>query len=292
MTVPDMEFITPVLNGFPIQGLEADGTEWSAHILDGWWESVDSTGQTYQESYGDGGWVDEAFSTSRSLVTGGLLIGTSRPAARAAWERFIAAIPVKTLAPLAVYEDGLVRHCMVRQEHKPVMRWESDRIIRWNVQLTAPDFRKLEGDGSGPSFTSGPVGLPKTIGGKRIKPGGIRAPFRVVAKVLDGQRILGTQGAATPPTLVRVTGPVPDFTITATLGDTVQVQQYTEPVPAGQYVDIDLDKRSVKINGSVSRRNKLVGPWIVPADGMAFKFTSSVQNDTASMELFASSAWR
>lgn len=287
-----MEFITPILNGFPVQGTEADGTEWSLHTLDGWWEPTDSTGETFQNSGRDGGWVDEAYSTSRTLVVGGLLIGASRPAARAAWERLVAAIPVKDLAPLVVHEDGLVRHCLVRQEHKPAIVWLSNRIIKWSVQLSAPGFRKLAGDGTARSFSSGPVRLPKTTGGKRLKPGGIRTPFRIVATVRDGSAVLGTSGKATPPTLVRIMGPLPDFTITATTGSLIQAMRYTEPVPAGQYVDVDLDKRQVRINGAVSRRNKLVGAWITPEDGTVFKFDSSVQNDTASMELFASSAWR
>ncbi|MFS0831993.1 hypothetical protein ABC337_15185 [Arthrobacter sp. 1P04PC] len=283
------------LNGLDLTGVVGQAT-FKALDVENWAAGPGSTGDSIQNQYGDGGWVNEAFDTDKRLIIPGTIKGPDRESVRSGFDLLNSLIPRKDLRPLVVDEDGLVRHTLVRLDQpRPDFKYLSDRLGSFTIQLVAPRGRKLAGDGSGPTTLAGPVGLPKVEGGLRLVPPGVRyvpGGVRIVATVRSGQIVLGTAGNATPPVLLRIRGPIPDFTITATLGDTIQVQRYTEAVPAGQFVDIDLDKRLVRINGTVSRRNKLIGPWITPADGMTFKFESSAQNDTASMELFASSAWR
>ncbi|MFS0718869.1 hypothetical protein [Arthrobacter phoenicis] len=263
--------------------------------VENWDDPAAARGGVTPNVYGDGGRVEPTFLEPPALVLKARLLARTRAEATSARDAFKAAIPVRTLAPLVLVDGGVMKHRMVKQEGRPSIKQITDHHVDISVQLVAADVRLLAGDGSGPTFIARPAGLPKVTGGLRIVPPGLLLSpggIRVAAVVASGQVVLGTSGNATPPALLRIRGPLPDFTITATLGDAIQVQRYIEPVPAGQYVDIDLDRRVVRINGNVSRRNKLVGPWIVPADGMTFKFDSSIQNDIASMELFASSAWR
>jgi hypothetical protein len=291
-----VELATVLLGDLTIPGqrphVDEYGVAWGFQELVGWWDDTEASGGVVKNDFADGGWYEPSTEMSRAIVLNGSAHGDPGQMS-AAIARLKANIP-RTPKPFVVIDSQLgPTHVVARKEGLPSILWDGGRNIRYSIQLVAADQRILSGDGSGPTFTAGPVGLPKVIGGKRLKPGGLRIrPLRIVATVTSGQVVLGTSGNETPPTLLRVRGPVPDFTIKATLGNTVQVQRYIEAVPAGQYVDIDLDAKTVKINGNVNRRNKLLGPWIVPADGMVFEFTSSTQNDTASMEIFASSAWR
>jgi len=283
------------LNGFDLSGTDPDGVRWLVKDVENWDDPANTKGGVTQKEYGDGGWVGPTYLEPPSLVLKARLLAPTRAAAIRARDAFKGIIPVRNLAPLVLVDGGVMKHRMVKQEGRPSIKQITDHHVDISVQLVASDVRVLAGDGSAPSFAAGPVALPTVDGGLRVAPPGVRyvpGGARIVATVRSGQIVLGTAGNATPPVLLRIRGPLPDFTITATLGDTIQVQRYTEAVPAGQFVDIDLDKHLVRVNGTVSRRNKLIGPWIVPADGMTFKFDSSAQNDTASMELFASSAWR
>lgn len=279
-------------------GLNLNGSHGSATIkaldVKNWSAGPGTNGEVFQHANRHGGWIDDAYDTSPRYIIPGTVKGPDSTAVREAVTALVAAIPRNELGPLTVDEGGLVRTAQVRLDQAPPdVEWHTDTLASFTIQLVAPDARLLEGTGAGYAFQSGLVRLPQTSGGLRIKPEGLRIrPLRVKGITTSGSVTLSTVGNATPPTLVRVNGPVPDFTITAVTGGSIQVQRYTEPVPAGQFVDIDLNARTVKINGQVNRRNKLVGNWIDPANGTLFKFSSSTYNTTASMEIFSSSAWR
>jgi hypothetical protein len=281
------------LGGLDLNGPYGDATIKALDVRN-WSAGPGTTGEVTQNAFSDGGWIDEAFDTSPRYIIPGTVKGPNQVAVRAAIMALVGAIPRKVLGNLTVDEGGLVRTAKVRLDQAPPsVEWITDTLVSFSIQLVAPDARLLEGNGNGYSFESGEIGLPHTVGGLRIKPGGIRIrPLRITAVVNSGSVTLTTRGNATPPTLIRVRGPLPDFTITAVTGDRIQAQTYTQAVPEGQFVDIDLDARTVKINGQVNRRNNLVGNWIEPANGTLFRFTSSTYNTTASMEIFSSSAWR
>lgn len=484
------------LNGLDLGQTTAAGAKFKTLGVDGFEELPGTTGRSNQNAYADGGWVDEAFVEPKTIVLRERIqSGNNRPAATEALRMFNRAVPVRSLAPLVVSMDGEVRHRLVRQEGEPSQPRPVDDYVLMDVQLSDPFSRILSGDGTGPTFAAGPVGLPRVVGGLRLLPevrtnpstnpgalspgtgfatwslgvgeagattyitgavdgpvagptsyarrttttaktsgsngwtatsgvyratkaglagqsetvsvwvrytgagtqaitmraqvnnaagttinsgdstpytlasgvwarisatvvaaadyatigwwafqtsaqilpvgstmdstgvlpgdpgpyfdgstpsgggitfawtaapgaststataSGLRAPFRIVATVQSGEIILATNGTTTPPVLLRLNGPFVDATITTGDGQTMT---YTEAVDAGQWVDIRLDgpRSYVKINGTVNRRSKLRGNWIIPADGMAFKFNSSVYNPDASMMLSAHSAWR
>lgn len=280
-----MADITPVLNGFTLQGSDSFGAVWSTSVFDGWWDSPGSTGSTAQNAWADGGWIDEAFLQPRTLVAGGLVRGADRPSTRQAIDRLLAAIPVRTLAPLSVMEDGLSRSVRVRQEHKPVISWLSDTLASWNVQLTAPDPRRFSGDGVSAFTYSASTGLPSTTGGLTLP---LTAPFSIGATVTSGSVTVTNQGNATPPVRVTFTGPVVNPILRTTTGG---YMAFNITLDAGQTLVVDLDKRTVKINGTVNRRNVMSGSWITPAAGTVLMFDSTTYNSAAQMSVQWSDAW-
>ena len=286
------------LNGFPTDGTDESGVEWiTTSDTEGWDDMAGTRGGVVPREDGDGARVEPTYLDPVPVVLRVRIKGPDPEATVRALAQLKAAVPVRLPAPLVYISRGTARHRMVKQEGKPTFKRVSETIIDAAIQLVAPDPLLFGGDGTGPTFTAGPVGLPRVEGGKRIstaKPLRLTAatPLRIAAKVTSGQLALAVGGTERPPTIIRITGPLPDFTIKANLGESIQVQRYIDPVPAGQFLEIDLARRTVKINGQVSRRNRLVGRWIIPAPGMVFEFTSSTYNETAAMAITATSAWR
>ena len=273
------------LAGGALEGLSA-GVEWSCNTLVGWWEATGTTGQVVQRAFQSGGWANQAFSEPRTLVVGGLLRAPDRPAARLAIEGLMSLLSVNELVPLVVTEDGLTRHAMVRQEGKPVVEWLTDTLVSWNVQLVAPDWRRLAGDGSG-ATRSVSTGLPSSSGGLVFP---ASAPFLFDAVVVSGEVAVVNVGTAPAPVVVSFQGPVSNPSVQ--LRESGEVMSFALDVLAGQVLEVDFDRRSVRLNG-VSRRGSLRGRWFDLSSGSStLKFDAAAFSSAATMTVSWSDAWK
>jgi hypothetical protein len=272
------------LNGFDLSGTDPAGVRWLVKDVDGWDDPASTKGGVVQNDYADGGWVEPTFLEPPSLVAKVRLLAPTRPESIRAREAFKAIIPVRTLAPLVLTDGGVVRHRMVKQEGKPSIKQVSDHHVDISLQLVAPDVRILSGDGTAKFTYSASTGLPKTSGGQQV---GIQAPFQIAATVTSGTVVITNAGNAKPPVKVLITGPVVNPAISA---GGVRMD-FVITVDVGQTLEVDLDKKTVKLNG-VNRRSTLSGQWITPAAGTVLKFNASTPNDAALMTVQWSDAWR
>lgn len=269
-----------------LEGLAAAGVDVSCNKLDGWWEPTGTTGKTEQRAYQSGGWVNEAFSEPRSLVVGGLLRGADRPTTRAALEALLDLVPVDALVPLAVNEDGLVRHVMVRQEGKPLIDWKSDTLVSWNIQLTSPEWRRFSGTGGAGLSHSVTVGLPTARGGFVLP---FSLPFTIDASVISGSVDVVNLGTAPSRVSVAISGPVSRPSIRTPDGRSMT---FDLDVLAGQTLVIDFDAGTVLLNG-VSRRGTLLGQWLDLTSGnTTLTFDAGSYNDAARMTVSWSDSWK
>lgn len=273
------------LAGFELSGVDAAGVSWKVNDIEAWDDLPGTTGQSYQQAYGDGAWVDEAFWEAQPLRLLGRIYAPDRASAADALSRLKAAVPMRSPRPLVVSSDGLVRHRMVRLEGKPKFPPVTDQFIRFDIQLTDPLGRLLSGDGTTGFTHSAVTSLPVVTGGLVVD--GLQAPFQVVATAAAGSVTVTNGGNARPPVAVLLTNVV-NPTITA---DDGQVMRFAITVGAGQTLEVDLDAKTVKLNG-VNRRNTLSGGWIVAADGTELSFNASTYNATARMTVRWSDAWR
>jgi hypothetical protein len=273
------------LNGFDLAGLDEFGVSWKINALEGWDDMPGSTGKSIQKEYSDGGWVDEAFLEPLSLRALGRIYAPDRPLATAALGRLKRVVPVRSLRPLAVMSDGLLRHRMVRVEGKPKFPPTTDQHIAIDLQLSAPDPRIFSGDGAAGYTYSASTALPQTSGGVQV--GVLQAPFQVTADTVSGSVLITNQGDATPPVKVLITNAVNPSISTAD----GQRMSFALTVGSNQTLEVDLDRKTVKLNG-VNRRNSLSGQWITPKAGTELNFNASTYNATARMTVQWSDAWR
>lgn len=272
------------LAGVPIHGIDPAGVRWKTSEIDGWWAAPGSTGELSQRPYRNGGWPSEAFEQSKVLVVGGTLYASDRPTARAAVEKLMAALPLDDPKPLVVHEDGLERHALVRQGGTPIVKWTSDRSIKWDLQLEAPDGRRFSGNGSGPSYSTTTY-LPEVSGGLTAP---FTAPFTVPGVVTSGSVTITNAGTAETPVKATMYGPLDNPVLRS--GD--RVMRFNLSLGPNDFLVVDLDARTVKLNGQATRRGRMSGSWITVKPGDTLSFESATYAPTARMVVEWSDSWR
>jgi hypothetical protein len=273
-----------MLNGLSLHGPDEFGAVWKVHEIEHWLEPAETTGTVEQREYSDGGYADEAFDRPKIIVLKGRVSAPDRAGVLAALGRLREAIPKSVLAPITVGDVDGFSHRMVRQDGQPLLPKPNDRIGTFNVQLIAPDSRRHSGDGSGPSYTV-EVALPS-------EQGGLAAPFTlpvaVDATVISGSVDVTNVGDAAPKVIANIIGPAPQPTITTTNG---QAMKFDLTVAAGDFLEVDFDKRTVKLNGVASRRGTLRGRWITfDTTSTTLRFDAAAYNPDARMSVSWSDA--
>lgn len=272
------------LAGVPVHGVDAAGVEWVAEGVGGWWAAPESSGELSRRAYRDGAWAEPAFHVGKTLVVSGGLIAPDRVKARDAVENLMGAVPLDVPAALVVSEDGLDRHMMVRQEGQPIVEWLSDRVVRWNVQLQAPDPRRFSGDGVAPTY-SAITYLPEQSGGLTAP---FTAPFTVPGVVTSGSVTVTNKGTARTPVRATMYGPLDN----PVLRSGTQSMTFNLSLDATEYLVVDLDARTAKLNGQASRRGTMTGHWITVAPGDSLSFDASTYSSAARMIVEWSDSWR
>ena len=283
------------LDGLPLTGRDADGVLWSVKKpLKGWSGRTGSTGKATQRAYQDGAWVDRAYSTGRTLVVSGDLRvrpdvgagGGQHLKLVAALDRLMGHLPDNDPAPFVVDEDGLRRHVMARLDGEPSDPvWVNPWFVRYGFQLFAPDYRRLSGDGTAPTY-SATVGLPSTQGGWVLP---VTLPAAIDATVVSGTVALANAGNAPAPVTVTFDGPVPRPSVrSAITGDSMM---FDLDVLAGQSLVVDLDARTVLLNG-VRRRNAMRGQWFQPAPNDVLVFDAAAYTPAARMTVSQFDSWK
>lgn len=265
-----------------------DGTVLAFQTLSGWWDAPSTTGATTQYLAADGGWNNTAYWTPRVIELSGILAGDSRAQVRDGVERLMRAIPKDALEPLVVMEDGLTRHCMVRMAGDPVADWVygPHLAVSWNIQLVAPDPRRLAGSGvGGDGWTVLTTGLPATTGGLTFP---TLIPFLIPATSASGRVRLGYGGTSTPNAIVEFNGPVSKPGVRDS--ETGDHLWFDIELAAGETLTVDLRTRVTTLNG-VSRRGTRRGQWINVRNGVTLEFTAGTYNPDATMVVRTQEAW-
>ena len=268
------------MNGLDLNGTDEFGVSWNTSALDDWIGRPGTTGGFIQNQFADGAWVTPAYFEPKSVRLVGRLVAPDRPTARAAVERFNAALPSKVLGVVANHEDGVVTHRWMRIEGDPKLPRPTDVYASFDVVLTSPDSRLFGGDGSALYQFSGTAFLPSTTGGLQAP---FTVPFSIGATVVNGSVAVTASGDAPPPVLVRINGPAVQPVIRGDLGGAMPLDISLD---AGQWLDVDLDARTIKINSTVNRRNLLRGAWITPRAGMVLSLDAAVYDPLTSMTVF------
>lgn len=282
------------LNGLPLTGRDPDGVVWSVKKpLTGWSGRTGSTGEATQRAYQDGAWLGPAHSAARTLVVRGDLRVSAKdgPAGHRrlidALDQLMGAIPVDRTAPFVVDEDGLRRHVLARLDGEPSDPvWVNPWMVRYEFQLIAPDYRRFGGDGTGPTHVES-TSLPSHTGGLAVP---YAVPFAVNAQVVTGELEIVNAGNAPAPVVATISGPVPQPLIWTNDG---QAMRFDLELLAGQWLDVDFDRRTILLDGQASRRGSLRGNWIRLAPGSTtLRFDAAAYNSQARMTASWSDSWK
>ena len=277
------------LSGFELSGTDPDGVVWLVQDVEGWDDMAGATGGVIPKDYDDGGRMQPVFLEPPSLVLKVRILAPTTEKLLAAKAAMQAAVPVRTPAPLVQSEGGRLKHRRVLQEGRPSFKRINEFIIDASVQLVAPDTRIFSGAGVPWYSYTAEARLPVTTGGLQVGAlqVGAGTPLQVTANTVSGSITLTNAGNAEPPVKLLITNAV-NPSISDQAG---QRMDLAITVGAGQTLEVDLDRKTVKLNG-VNRRNALNGPWLVPAAGAVLQFNAKTYNAAARMVAQWSDAWR
>jgi hypothetical protein len=122
--------------------------------------------------------------------------------------------------------------------------------------------------------------------GLLYRTGGYSVPFRVPAVshavVAGGEVAVSNAGTAPAKLLLRITGPVPAPRVSVVTDTTFQTLSLDTVLGADDWLDIDTQKRTVLLNGSVTRLWDHSGDWpLLPPGPATVRFESDEYNPIA-----------
>jgi hypothetical protein len=260
--------LSVIFNGLPLTGKDDRGVRWQVRKpLRGWWGPTGSNGEAVQRSYQDGAWLGKAYAPPRTLVVEGLLTVSAGDGPEGhrhlldSLDTLYGALPMDDVAPFVVTENGYTRHVLARLDGTPAdPEWFNPWRVRYDFQLITEDHRKFSGDGTTPTHMM-ETGLPTQTGGLAFP---ASFPTRFDADIVTGIIPITNEGNARPPVTVTIHGPGAGPIIRSGDG---QSMPFDITLDVGQFLVVDLDRKTVKLNGQASRRGALRGRWINLAPG-------------------------
>lgn len=248
-----------------------------------WSGAAGSTVTTKQRPRGHGGWAGKGYLTARSYSLSGVVSGPTRAAVEDALDRLAAAAGLDDTV-LTVAEDGRTRFATVRRDDEIVPSWMNDTTARFATGLVAPDPRKFGG------ALSVTTALPSTTGGLSVP---LAVPFSIDAVTVTGQVSLTNPGNIAGPVRLRIDGPVTGPVVTHVSSGRSLVFASSVVLTAGQWIDVDMERREVLANGQSGRNG-----WVTQRGWSQFEpgantwaFTAVSYNAGSRLTVSATPAW-
>jgi hypothetical protein len=291
------------LGTLPLYGTSEAGVFWQVPRdgLKGWWGAPASTIAPTQRSRANGAWAGDAWLAARNLALTGVVDAPERTLALGAIESLSAAATLDE-TPLNVVEvgatvpgsvpagsltivdngDGTVTvswpdvagdtitidatntslTAQVRRTDELIVEWISDRAFRFSLQFIATDPRKVG------TVLTGSTGLPSSTGGLTFP---MTLPTTISAVTDAGLVTLDSPGNTTGRVTLRIDGPITGPTVTHVNSGRSLVFASSISVPAGGWIDVDMDARTVLENGTASR-----SAWVTNRGWSGFEPGSNV----------------
>lgn len=231
------------LSGVVLSG--EDTTTGVTHVMESFdgWGSPAARLSMAAKPRGNGAWAGDSFLEARSISASGVIIAETATAARTAMDALISASSLRDTT-LSVNESGTTRSLTVRRSGGVLTDWLSPREVRWSLQLIAPDPRKFG------TTVSGSTTLATTSGGLTIP---FTIPFSIDSTVTSGQIHLNNPGNIAGPLTLRIDGPVTGPRVTHVTSGITLTFATSVVLGAGEWLEVDLEKRQVLANGQSSR---------------------------------------
>lgn len=109
---------------------------------------------------------------------------------------------------------------------------------------------------------------------EKVLPAGLTVPFAIPATVTNNVVAVGSGGTGTPRVVVTILAVNTHLTNPQIMDELGNRMTFNLVLTVGQSLVIDLDKRTILLNGTASRRSALRGSWIIPRPGMSLTFNA------------------
>lgn len=213
-----------------------------------------------------GGWAGESFSGARHVAMSGWLRTDDPSALQGATDALNAAFDLSETL-MRVTEYGVTRWVMARNEDEVIVKRVSSVAAKWSAQVVVLDPRKFGAELT--AFT----GLPSSAGGLTVP---FTVPFSVDAVTVSGQVNLTNPGNAAGPVRLRIDGPVTGPVVTHVGSGASLMFASSLVLGAGEYLDIDMEARTVLANGQSSRSG-----WVTARGWSQFEVGKNTWSFTA-----------
>ena len=243
-------------SGFQIGALNLDsfdpvtGVLWGtdADSFDGWGATA-GTLSPVQKVRAHGAWAGDSFATARTMSLKGWAQAPTALAASYAIDELNAAVSLDPTL-MTVTEAGRARSMLVRRSDDVLPKYKDPqkRTFDWSIQVTALDPRKFS-----PTLVASTF-LPSTSGGLVVP---YTVPYKIPAVTVSGQVSLFNPGNETGPVRLRIDGPVSGPQVTHIGSKLALTFASSLVLGVGEWLDIDMEKRTVLANGQASR-NKFI----------------------------------
>jgi len=199
-------------------------------------------------------------------------------------DRLISAASLEDVV-LSVDEGQRTRWALVKREDDVLITKAHPTAARFSVQLVATDPRRF-----GDALTAS-TGLPSTTGGLTVP---FTVPFTVDAVTVTGQASLANPGNNAGPVRLRIDGPVTGPVVTHVNSGRSLVFGSSIVLGAGEWIDVDMERREVLANGQSSRNG-----WVTSRGWSSFEpgvntwsFTAVAYHADSLLTVTATPAWQ
>lgn len=276
---------TATLGGVTLGAVDSAGVAWTldADSLQGW-DSPDVRTEYSEREADHGAWAGPTYLAARVITLAGKIVAPGLAALDAAIDQLSAAASLgDTVLTVA---ETVPKQCTVRRSGRLLLRLETDRIASYSVMLTAADPRRYS-----TVLQSQSTALPSSSGGLTLP---VTLPIVITAGSTSGTLTLTNAGTIGSRPVLTVAGPVPGFNLLVSYADgTVRQLAYTDTLNTGDVLVLDTDAHTAILNGTVSRRRYLSGPWPeVPAgQTVTVSWNSAGTDPAALLTATVRSAW-
>lgn len=254
--------------------VDSNGVWWYAQTLTGWGSPAGTLTVT-QKPRDHGGWRSESFLTPRVVAVTGTIVAPTAALLATSRHALNAAVSL-TDTTFSVTEYGETLNATVTRQDEVLYGDETETWTSFSIQLVAEDPRRY---GAPQSLTTN---LPAQSGGLTWS---LQFPISWAATVTSGVIAFNNPGNIQAPLVLQVNGPCVGPIITHLSSGNQIVFASSLTLGTGEYLLIDMEKRTVSANGQASRIGYVTSRGWFAADPGAndIQFNAQAYNSSASL---------
>lgn len=285
------ELTTPVwaVDGWQANVLDDFGVAWVVEEEDGWSSSPPVRVAADEREADDGAYDTVSYYGARLITLTGRADAPDKAGMQAAKRRLakVCSDLRAGLKALSCAETDATRYAWVRRGADVKVKDQGARMFSWQLTLLAPDPRKVGG------LEALATGLANPAGGAGATfPWTFPLVFAGAAGATGAITVTNSGDYPSRPVL-RIAGPVTGPVVeNITTGQKLRLTGIS--LGAADYLDVDMDARTVVLNGSASRRGTIASEsewWsLAPGDNLV-RFGAAAYNAGALLTVTYRDAW-